>query len=302
MDIYTAYNLCIHSEIPLLETMTAVGPADVTVRLGKLDEVSRTSLDWGQRFLGTMPESGKFLIQNGNEIIIDPAPQAPGSMLRSTVLGPAMAVILRQRGFLVLHASAVVIQDRAIAFMGGSGWGKSTLANAFHRKGYELLTDDVLAINVAADGPLVHPAFPQMRLWSEAAEALGHQASSLSPLNQNTTKLSYEFDQGFRRLPTPLRRIYVLAKGTEHSIVKLAPQVAFAELVRHTREVSSLKAAEFVTSHLRQCTQLINTIEFSRFTRKPALEALPDLVAMVEADLNVEQQVGAFNREELAAC
>lgn len=285
MTVYTAYNLCIHSEIPLLETMAASGAADVTVRFGTLGDVPKASLDWGHRFLGHMPESGKFLIQAGNEIIIEPEPDATVPTLRSTVLGPAMAVILRQRGLLVLHASAVVIDQAAIAFMGGSGWGKSTLANAFHREGYALLTDDVLAIDAAADPPLVHPAFPQLRLWSEAAVALGHQLYDLAPLPNKPAKLAYEVDRDFHPKATPLRRIYVLAKGNEHRIEKLSPQEAFAELVRHTREVTSLKSTEFVSSHLQQCTHLINAIAFYRFTRKPSLDALPELVAMVKANL-----------------
>lgn len=293
MNVYTAYNLCIHSEIPLLETMAASGTADVTIRLGKLADVSKTSLDGGHRFLGHMPNSGKFLIQAGTEIIIDPDAGVTLPTLRSTVLGPAMAVILRQRGLLVLHASAVVIDQQAIAFMGGSGWGKSTLANAFHRDGHALLTDDVLAIAAEASPPLVHPAFPQLRLWSEAAVALGHQVTDLSPLPDKPAKLAYEVDRGFQQGATPLRRIYVLAKGEQHAIAKLSAQEAFAEIVRHTREVTNLKSQEFVRRHLHQCTQLINTIEFYRFTRKPSLDDLPKLVAMVKANLAEAQTVAS---------
>ena len=300
MNVYTAYNLCIHSEIPLLETMAASGVADVTVRLGKLDDISRTSLDWGHRFLGYMSETGSLLIKDGKEIILDPVPGATDQMLRSTVLGPAMSVILRQRGLLVIHASAAVINHQASAFMGGSGWGKSTLAKAFHRQGYDILTDDVLAIDTQANPPLAYPAFPQMRLWSEAAVALGHQASELSPLHRNTSKLAYEFNHGFRQVPAPLRRIYVLAKGAQHDIVKLDSQAAFTELVRHTRGISNLKSSEFVTSHLRQCAHLINTIEFYRFTRKPSLEDLPDLIAMVETHLS-ETGEEAFGGEKMPA-
>ena len=185
----------------------------------------------------------------------------------------------------MIHASAVVLDHGAIAFLGGSGWGKSTLANAFHREGHDLLTDDVLALDLHQTPPLVRPAFPQQRLWSEAATALGHQTSNLVPIHGKTSKLIYTCDRGFCPTPQPLRQIYVLAKGNQHEIVKLDSQDAFAEIVRHTREVSNLKAQEFVTSHLLQCTQLLKTTPFYRFVRKPSLEALPELVAMVKAHL-----------------
>lgn len=285
MDVYTAYGLCIHSEIPLLETMVSSGDADVTVRIGKLDNTPRAALDLGHRFLGHLPERGRLLIQDGREIIIEPAPEATIPVLCSMVLGPAMAIILRQRGLLVLHASAVVVKDSAIAFMGGSGWGKSTLANAFHREGYDLLTDDVLALDAQKKPPLVYPAFPQQRLWAETATALGYDASELSPLHSKTSKMTYDFNRGFCQVPQPLHQIYVLAKGAQHEIIKLDAQAAFAEVVRHTRGVSTLKSAEFVASHLRQCTQLLKTTKCYRFTRKPALEDLPELVAMVKAHL-----------------
>ncbi|MEM8808778.1 MAG: hypothetical protein AAGF01_22400 [Cyanobacteria bacterium P01_G01_bin.38] len=285
MDIYTAYSLCIHSEIPLLETMKSSGAADVTVRFGKLDDISRTSLDESKQVLGHIPSIGQFLVQAGQEIIIDSEPDVDISMLCSTILGSAMAVILRQRGLLVLHASAVVIKGYAISFMGGSGWGKSTLANAFHRHGYDILTDDVLAVNLQTKSPLVYPAFPQQRLWIEAANALGHQASALSPIHGNTPKLAYRLNRGFQQTPTPLGRVYVLAKGAHHAITQLDSQTAFAEIIRHTRAVSSLKSQTFVAGHLHQCTQLLKTTKVCRFSRKPSLEELPALVAMVEADL-----------------
>jgi hypothetical protein len=290
MNVYTAYHLCIHSEIPLLETMATTGAADVTVRLGGLEAIARDSVDGGQQFLGYMPGSGKFLIRAGEEIIIDPDPETSMEALRAIVLGPAMSVILRQRGRLVLHASAVVIEDRAIAFMGGSGWGKSTLANAFHQAGHALLTDDVLAVNLQTTPPLIYPAFPQQRLWSTAATALGHQVTDLAPLHDQTPKLAYGCDLGFCQEPRPLHHLYVLAKGPEHSITPLTPQTAFTEITRHTRGVAILKTPEFVSSHLHQCTQLLKTTPVFRFTRKPSLADLPTLVAMVKAHLEAVNQ------------
>src|SRR2546426_9378375 len=37
-------------------------------------------------------------------------------------LGPVLAVLLHQRGRLVLHASGVALDGCAVAFLGGSGW------------------------------------------------------------------------------------------------------------------------------------------------------------------------------------
>ncbi len=61
------------------------------------------------------------------------------------------------RGLEVLHASAVVVDQTAVAFLGPSGAGKTSLALALCRRGADFLADDVLALE-KADGELVgHP-------------------------------------------------------------------------------------------------------------------------------------------------
>jgi hypothetical protein len=296
MYSYTAYQLCLHSDIPLPELAPTEGIADVVIRLGKLDGVVEAeTVDGRDRVLGRLPNIGTFLIEHGQTITVDPAPHVDINTLHPTILGPAMSVVLRQRGLLVLHASSVAIHNQAIAFMGGSGWGKSTLAAAFHANGYSVLTDDVMPIQTHTSQPLVIPAFPQFKLWPEAATSLGHDATSLPPLHANAPKLSYTFSQGFQERPVPLTRLYVLGKGTHHHIARMQPQEAFLELVRHTRSANLLCQAEFAVAHLHQCTMLINQIVVCRFIRQPSLADLPYLVKLVEADVK-----GAIAPEKLS--
>lgn len=285
MYVYTAYNLCIHSEIPLPELMVAEGFPDVILRLGALDSISEETLAQGNYISGDLPGIGRFLFRAGQEVIIEPAPGVNQDKLHVSLSGSVMAVVLQLRGLLVLHASSVAINNQVVAFMGASGWGKSTLAKAFHTKGYDIVTDDVMAIETDADSAIVLPAFPQVKLLPDAAASLGHSSGSLPPLFPNAAKLSYKFTQGFQTTPLPLQRIYVLAKGTRHEITKLSPQEAFAEVVRHTRATSLLTAPDFAKSHLQQCANLVRDVSFCRFTRQPSLADLPQLVKLVEDDL-----------------
>ena len=57
--------------------------------------------------------------------------------------------LLMQRKILPLHGSAVAIDGKAYAIVGDSGAGKSTLASAFLNKGYQLLSDDVIAVSLS---------------------------------------------------------------------------------------------------------------------------------------------------------
>lgn len=285
MYVYTANNLCIHSEICLPELVVSEGTPEIVIRLGKLHNLPQESSGRGNRFLGELRGVGRFLIEGGREIVVEPISGIDESMLRPSILGPAMSVVLRQRGLLVLHASSVAINHTAVAFLGSSGWGKSTIAQTFHAQGYDILTDDVMAVETSRPHPIVFPGFPQLKLSPEAAASMGGDSKCLSPLFPNAEKLSYAFTGGFQNTPLPLERIYVLANGTYHDITQLPPQAAFTELVRHTRAIHLLKAPEFIHSHLRQCSSLIRNVSSCRLSRQISLEALPELVKLVKEDL-----------------
>jgi hypothetical protein len=78
-------------------------------------------------------------------ICVDPNvdPQIAELLLTSS----ALSFLLELRGHCVIHASAVVHRDSAVAFMGPSGSGKSSLAAALCALGAPLLSDDVLRIH-----------------------------------------------------------------------------------------------------------------------------------------------------------
>ncbi|BDA71994.1 hypothetical protein RIVM261_004930 [Rivularia sp. IAM M-261] len=295
MKYYKAYNLCIASELQLPELVETEGEPDVIVRFGKIDNAIAIQHDGGQNFLGEMPEVAECFIRNGQEIIINPLPGVDEALLRTVLLGPILCVLLRQRGLLVLHASCIDINHKGVAFMGGSGWGKSTLATAFHTKGYDVLTDDVLPIEIKTGQPVVFPSYPQFKLCPDAATSLGHDTNSLSPVSQNSFKLAYKLSDGFQQTPLPLHHIYVLDKGSEHKITRIKPQEAFIELVRHTRAISSISKQEFMANHLHFCSELIKNVRFSRFTRKPSLGDLPELMKLVEDDLAQSYQNDSTN-------
>ncbi|MFC4943916.1 hypothetical protein [Pseudonocardia sp. GCM10023141] len=85
--------------------------------------------------------------------------------------GALIAIHIRLRAELALHASAVHCNGRALAFVGASGMGKSTLAAALCGIGYELFSDDVLRVDLAtADVPRVHLGGIESRLRMSARQ------------------------------------------------------------------------------------------------------------------------------------
>lgn len=76
----------------------------------------------------------------------------------------------------VLHASAVAMGDVAIAFMGASGMGKSTLATVLCAQGARLITDDVLRLARDGDAFRCHYGPGELRLRPAAAALAGQFA------------------------------------------------------------------------------------------------------------------------------
>ena len=88
------------------------------------------------------------------------------------LLGPVLGFLLRLRGTVCLHASGVVVGDRAIALLGPAEAGKSTTAAAFAKLGYPVLSDDLLALSDTGGTWVVEAGYPGLRLWPDSVGPL----------------------------------------------------------------------------------------------------------------------------------
>jgi hypothetical protein len=90
---------------------------------------------------------------------------------RLDVTGRVLPMALHAAGEVCLHASAVSVDGRVIAFLGAKGYGKSTLAWALVRAGARLVTDDTLRIR-PGDPVLAYPGLHEIRLRRDTAAQL----------------------------------------------------------------------------------------------------------------------------------
>lgn len=283
---YTAYGLSIHSELSLPELIAVEQRvASVAIRLQKLDGVKQSVTQSSACFLGETPGVGAFLVRDGNEIIGDPAPGADESLLRTIILGPILAVLLRQRGLAVLHASSIVFNNSAIAFLGGSGWGKSTLAKAFYDRGHGVVTDDVMAVHVNEDHPQVLPGYPSVKLFSDVVVSPRYANKDNQLLLSRTEKRAQRVAVRFPEEPLPLRRLYALAVGELNAVEPIQPQDAFVELTRNSRAMTFLRDAHSLNAHMRQCARLVAKVPVCRLRRRPVLADLPEVIRLIEEDM-----------------
>jgi hypothetical protein len=84
--------------------------------------------------------------------------------------GSVLGLALRARGDLAIHASAVVIDGRALLVAGSHGCGKSTTAAAFGTRGYDVLADDVVRLARSDEHWIAHPYTSMLRLWPDSEQ------------------------------------------------------------------------------------------------------------------------------------
>ncbi|MBZ5696728.1 MAG: serine/threonine protein kinase [Acidobacteriia bacterium] len=142
----------------------------------------------------------------------------------SYLLGPVLGLLLRLRGVTCLHASAVAFGDRAVAFVGAEGAGKSTTAAAFARRGCSVLSDDVVALREAGGTFHVLPAYPYLSLWPDSVEMLYGSGKTLPSFSENFDKRMLSLAEEhlkFEQEPLPLGGIFLLGEKSADAAAPL---------------------------------------------------------------------------------
>ena len=218
---YRAYELNIDSciELPgLVEGVPGQGVADVAVSVADvIPELTDATLrdSWWQvssdSFRLDIQDVAVYQVEQGRRILIQSHPSADPAEVRLFLLGSAMGALLYQRGIFPLHGSAVETPLGAMVFVGPSGIGKSTLAAHFNRLGYRHIADDVCAITHDARGRLqVLPAFPHLRLKTDAADRLYGETAMSPPSRLDVDKLVFPLGAAHASAPVPLADIHML--------------------------------------------------------------------------------------------
>ena len=206
------------------------------------------------------------------------------------LLGPVLGLLLRLRGVTCLHASAVAFGEKAVAFVGSEGAGKSTTAAALARRGHALLSDDVVALAERNGSFYVHPAYPYLCLWPESVESIYGSAEALPQFSANYEKRCLSVGKQELRFSEQALRIaaiYILGerRGDPAPLVQdIAPQEAFLSLVANTFATnildSGMRAKEFET-----LGRLVPSVTIRRLCAHQDASRLQELCARICEDM-----------------
>jgi len=186
-------------------------------------------------------------------------------LVRSIVLGPALALALELAGCLCLHGSAVAIGDSAVAFLGPKHFGKSTLATALTASGARLMGDDLLAVEMGRPAR-VRPGVASVRLWAETAASLPLESMCDTLIPGVKTTATGFASRSLALGPAPLRAIYMLSPIMKAEDVKAAARSrlslmeATIALAQQTKLPDSLVGLRAAGTHLSAAAALAASV------------------------------------------
>lgn len=194
-------------------------------------------------------------------------------------------LLLSLRGELVFHGAAIAAGDEAIAILGPSGRGKSTLTSAFARRGHPFLGDDCLQLDLTGSQVRVHPQADFVRLWEDSALHIGKgEATYLPGTPKPRLQASEHFPHCARMLP--LARIYLLGDGSaeQPTITHVAPN---EQLMGWTANafVLDIKNPDVARRNLTAAARLVREIPMQRLDYPRRYDLLDAVVDRVLADV-----------------
>ena len=205
MFIYKVWDFAIGSNVPLPELPECNGPAEWCFELLESRGFA-PNCEWfhewnlpdgsvwlyfGRQDSGYVlrfPGIADFLVnRRAQGVRCYPSPGVPPESIRHLFLDQVLPLVVNGPGKLVVHASAVASPYGAIAFLGRTGYGKSTLAASFSRRGFPMMTDDCLLLEEDKGRLFAVPSYPGLRLWPETVSELFALPPELSPVAHYST-------------------------------------------------------------------------------------------------------------------
>lgn len=307
---YCVYGILVDSDIPLALPEGTEGrlgrvelcSAPASVFLTAMHGVSFDSRSDSWFRYASLPDGssyvqwdtvGEFIVAgDGRRITCRQENGASSESFQVYLLGQALSFALVKQRFEPLHATVVVVGDRAVAFLGHNAFGKSTLAACFLEAGDRLLTDDLLMLQESSGRILAYPGPPRIKLFPAIARRFLGLTANPSPMNAESGKLILPVDER-RRCASPmvLEGIYSLTvpsdagRRLDVAIETLSPREGFVELLKGTFN-RRLVSPQRLERQFNVMTRLTDLVSIKRLRYPRAIDRLQEVRGMVIADLD----------------
>lgn len=221
-----------------------------------------------------------LVANNGESISAHPVHGVSDSTIQHLYLNQVLPLALSRQYKLILHGAAVIVSKTAVAFIGDSGRGKSTLAASFAMHGLRFLTDDGLQINIIGDKVFALPSHPSIRLWDDSEAAITSGEVQRTPAVDYSPKARLLAGDNLPHCnkPSSLKYIYFLGDGNTKSITisPVSGRDAMIEMVRNSF-LLEVEEREMLKRHFGQLSELAKRPIFFRLDYPRRFEMLPEV-------------------------
>lgn len=237
-------------------------------------------------FLLRFPRQADFIVSADlADIQCLPTPEISDSTISSLFNNAVLPLLGNHLGSLNLHGSAVVVDGAAVAFLGLSRSGKTTLASACARAGHPLLSEDVVELHLAKDGYMVQPKRAVVRLFADSAR---HLHLLEHPKNDVIGKQEIAVGDtlAIAGQAAPLAALFLLGAGAaaDVTIDALAGANAAAQLMPHAF-VLDVEDHKRLQAHFERMMRLAGAVHCYRLDYPRRYDHLPAVIAGVEAEI-----------------
>lgn len=161
-------------------------------------------------FIFISPDDVRFYYCLGRGLTVQLPPAGLDTDYELFLWGTVFGTVAWLNGLVPLHASAVDVGGRVVAFTADSGGGKSTLAAALASLGLPHVCDDTLVVALQQAGVVALPDGKRLKLWDDALRMTEIKAMGAVP---SMPGKSYAVPMHKATGPLPLTDLVFLERG-----------------------------------------------------------------------------------------
>jgi hypothetical protein len=300
MYFYQAFNLIIESEIAIPSFITVKEQkSDIKIILGKVEiptihEISNIArhgltatygeynsgssdcfMGWGNK-LNVRATEGKTITLD----ILDPHFVNIAHLFAES---EAIGMALFQKGYLLIHASAITLDNgKGIVIMGEPGMGKSTTCAAFVKDGCTLITDDLVAIKVEEGIPYLVPSYPQLKIWGASVKGLTYEKPSLRRLVEGIDKYAYRHHPNFTQELVPIQAMYELYENLDEEVKIEYIHIPMRMICHMALPKQLLAKNNELKKYFERCLAIAPSFEFYKKPKMRSFEELKNFVSLLK--------------------
>lgn len=164
-------------------------------------------------------ENGRIEIPSGGDEILR----------EQRLWGIPMILCYMHRGDFSLHAAAVEIGSGAVLFAAPSRYGKTTLALAFHRHGYRILSEDLVCCRSEPSCEVL-PGPALVRMRTDVYDGSSPQGMHIVVERPDRVYLAIDDDRKGSSAPVPIKGIVFLRESEDLRIEPATAPIALPDL------------------------------------------------------------------------